>query len=414
MSAEPTPLRWPGAWKAANALALLNDTPINCLVADGGGVPESVAVQARQKGLTLVDPAAPPADVFIAKGEWPGVLAAEAPTAPAPSGAPDADAGPTGNPWVDSNGWKIRLESVRHPGARVWVDARPKGQPSPDSYALALADSAAYGGRWIISLDDRFAADVARGQADALAAWKKIAAAARFFDDRKAWSGYAPEAVVGIVSDFAGDNEYMGGELLNLVARTNQQYRVLLKNKLSPASFANLRAVIYGDATAPGAALKSAIMAFVQAGGLLITHPKWGIAPGMRASNQDNERYVWRTSGKGRIAFAKSEFDDPWAIAQESVLLISHRYDLLRFWNGGSVGSYYTMAPDRKRALVHILFYADQGPQEAGVRVAGNYRSAKLWTLDGKSSRIEMVPQKDAVELHLPAVAQYAAAELEA
>ena len=60
MSAEPTPLRWPGAWKAANALALLNDTPINCLVADGGGVPEAVAVQARQKGLTLVDPAAPP------------------------------------------------------------------------------------------------------------------------------------------------------------------------------------------------------------------------------------------------------------------------------------------------------------------------------------------------------------------
>ncbi len=150
-------------------------------------------------------------------------------------------AGPTGNPWVDSNGWKIRLESIRHPGARVWVDARPKDLVSPDSYPLVLADSAAYGGRWIISLEDRFAAEVAQGKADALASWKKIASAARFFDDRKAWSTYAPEAVVGIVSDFAGDNEYMGGELLNLVARTNQQYRVLLKDKLSPASFANLK-----------------------------------------------------------------------------------------------------------------------------------------------------------------------------
>ena len=78
------------------------------------------------------------------------------------------------------------------------------------------------------------------------------------------------------------------------------------------------------------------------------------------------------------------------------------------------MGSYFTMAPDRKRALVQMLFYADQGPEEAGVRVAGNYRSGKLWTLDGKSSSIEMVRQKDAVELHLPAVAQYAAAELEA
>ena len=86
----------------------------------------------------------------------------------------------------------------------------------------------------------------------------------------------------------------------------------------------------------------------------------------MRAANQDNERYEWRTSGKGRIAFAKSEFDDPWVVAQESVLLISHRYDLLRFWNGGSVGSYFTVAPDRKRALVQILFYAERGLDDVG------------------------------------------------
>ena len=132
-----------------------------------------------------------------------------APAAPAPSRAPDADAGPTGNPWVDSNGWKIRLESARHPGARVWVDASPKGPVSPDSYALALADSAAYGGRWIVSLDGGFAADVARGKADALASWKKMTGSAKFFEDLRAWSAYTPEAVVGIISDFTGDNDYM-------------------------------------------------------------------------------------------------------------------------------------------------------------------------------------------------------------
>ena len=403
MNAELTPLRWPSRWNTPAALALLNDSPINCLVADAGALPEPVAAEARRRGLTIADQAAPPAGVFITKGQWPGVQAQEATTS----------SGPTGNPWVDSNGWNVRLEAVRHPGARVWVDARPKGTVFADSYTLALADAAAYGGRWIISLDDQFAADVAQGKAAAVASWKKIATAARFFEDRSAWAGYAPEAVVGIVSDFAGDNEYMGGEMLNLVARTNQQYRILLKNKLSPASFANLKGVIYADATAPAPAVKSSIMAFVQAGGLLITHPKWGLAPGMRAATQDNERYWWRTSGKGRIAFAKAEFDDPWVVAQESVLLISHRYDLLRFWNGGSVGSYFTMSPDRKRALVHMLFYANSGPEESGVRVAGNYRSGKLWILEGKSSSLVMVPQKDAVELHLPAVGQYAAAELE-
>ena len=404
MSAALTPLRWPRDWKNDSALALLDGTPIDCLVADPGALPDSVAALARRKGLTVVDPAAPPAGVFITQGEWPGVQAHQG----------DATvAGPTGNPWVDSNGWRVRLESARHRGSRVWIDAQPKGQASPDSYALAFADSAAYGGRWIISLHSRFAAELLQGKADALASWRKITAAARFFDDRGAWSAYTPRAVVGIVSDFAGDNEYIGTELLNLVARTNQQYRVLLKNELSPSSFANLRAVIYADGTAPDPAVKSSIMAFVEAGGLLITHPKWGTPPGDRANNQDNDRYVWRTSGKGRIALAKSAFDDPWALAQESVLLISHRYDLLRFWNGGSVGSYFTMAPDRKQALVQVLFYADRGPDSAGVRVAGNYRSGKLWTLDGTNSRITMVAKKDAVEMDLPGTAQYAAAELE-
>jgi len=404
MPAELTPLRWPAAWKDPSALALLDNSPLNCLVADKGALPEPVAAQARQKGLTVVDLASPPAGVFIAPGVWPGVQALQGNT---------ASAGPTGNPWVDSNGWKIRLESIRH-ASRVWIDAAPaKGSVSPDSYSLAFADSAAYGGRWLISLDDPFASAVSRGNAAAMAGWKKITGAARFFDDRKAWSAYSSEAVLGIISDFEGDNEYMGGELLNLIARTNQQYRVILKNKLSAASFANLKAVIYGDVTPPSPAARNAILAFVQAGGLLITHPKWGMEPGFRAANQDSDRYWWRTSGKGRIAFAKAEFDDPWVIAQESVLLISHRYDLLRFWNGGSVGSYFVMSPDRKRALIHLLFYADL-TDEAGVRVAGSYRSAKLWTLDGKSSSLAMNPQKDAVELNLPAVAQYAAVELEA
>ena len=144
MNAELTPLRWPSRWNHASALSLLDDSPINCLVADPGALPESLVAQARQKGLTIADPAAPPAGVFITKGQWPGVQALQASTS----------AGPTGNPWVDSNGWNVRLESARHPGARVWVDAIPKGLVSADSHLLALADSAAYGGRWIISLDE--------------------------------------------------------------------------------------------------------------------------------------------------------------------------------------------------------------------------------------------------------------------
>src|ERR1035438_5932647 len=101
--------------------------------------------------------------------------------------------------------------------------------------------------------------------------------------------------------------------------------------------------------------------------------------------------------------------------ANDSAVLISHRYELLRFWNGGAVGSYLTVAPDRKRAVAHLLFYADQGADHVSVRIAGRWRKAGLWTPDWEGPRpVEMEIQQDAVELHLPMVGQYAAAELEA
>jgi hypothetical protein len=355
----------------------------------------------------IADPAAPPDGVSITEGVWPGVQMAR--------GQAAASSGPTGNPWVDSNGWKIRLEGALHPGARVWVDAKPTAGALAASFPRAIADCAAYGGRWIVTLDEGLAGGIAQGNADAVAAWKRIAGAARFFKDHDAWSGYAPVAALGIVSDFSGDNEFMGQELLNLAARTNQQAGVILKDKASAASFAGLRAAIYADAKPPEPGLRSLIMTFVQSGGTLITGPNWGPAPGTPSSGTELPGYAWRAAGKGRVALAREEFSDPYTLANEAVLVVSHRYDSVRFWNAGSAGFSFTASPAGKRAVVQMLFYTDRGVASVSVRVAGKYRTGKLWTLDGADARpLEMDLQKDAVELHLPTVSQYAAAELEA
>jgi hypothetical protein len=221
--------------------------------------------------------------------------------------------------------------------------------------------------------------------------------------------------VLGIVSDFSGDNEFMGQELLNLVARTNQQSAVILKDKASAASFAGLRAVVYADGKPPEAALRSRIMAFVRSGGTLITGPNWPEPPDQAGTGPDLPGYWWLDESKGHVALAKKEFDDPYALANDATLIVSHRYDSVRFWNAGSAGSYYTVSPDGKRAVVQMLFYNDRVAASVTVRVAGRYRTGKLWTLDApEPSRMEMDLQKDAVELHLPTVSQYAAAELEA
>ena len=101
--------------------------------------------------------------------------------------------------------------------------------------------------------------------------------------------------------------------------------------------------------------------------------------------------------------------------ANDTVVLVSHRYDLVRFWNGGATGSFYTVSPDRKQAIVHLLFYSNRGPDAASVRVVGRYRYARISPPTSLAARsVEMVSQKEAVEVHLPQVSQYVALELEA
>lgn len=414
MDAALTPMRWPGAWKDASALTLLKGSSINYLLVEKPAGLETIISQAKANGIQVGDAA--PSGVVMVPGVWPGIQVST------PASGASAASGPTGVPWVDSNGWAARLAAQLHPDSAIWIDAAPKGSRLfAQSYQTAIADTAARGGRWVISLDNDLVAALAAQKPAALETWQKISRAAAFFGGHKAWAEYAPKAVIGLVSDFSGDNEFFSREVLNLLDRTNEQYRIIVKTKANAAAFKGLRALVYPDAVAPASDLAKQVLAFVEAGGLLITGPKWGAAPGSPAKVDENPRYSSRILGKGRVAVAKDEMDDPYLVANDSVVLVSHRFDLVRFWNGGAVGCYLTMPADRKRAALQMLFYAERGGNlQRGaqgdaitVRIAGRYRSGKLWTLDQPAARdVELVPENDGTELRLPDVSGYTAVEL--
>lgn len=371
------------------------------LLIDNSDEVDPVRSRAAQMNLKVAHPDAPPDGIRMVKGEWPGVRSSR--------GRADASAGPTGVPWVDSNGWAVRLSAALHPDSGVWVNAAPPKFVFPSSYLTAVADSAAYGGRWIVTLDDALAEGVAKGNETALRTWKTIGDAAAFFAARKTWSAYVPAATVAVISAFTGDDEFFSSEMLNLLARAGQHYRVLPKGNVKAGSLAGLRAAIYADAQPPSPALRKELAAFVEAGGLLITTPVWG-EPASRQTT--HPRYYGWAQGKGRIARAIDAPADPYEMAQDAAVLISHRYDLVRFWNSGAYGSCYAVSPDRKQAVAHLLFYANRGPDAATVRIAGPYRKVKASTVDQPDIKVETVAQKDAVEVHLPQVSQYVALEL--
>jgi hypothetical protein len=399
-------MRWPAAWRDSSALDLIKGSAIDYLLIEKGPQFESVRTQARQAGLRIGVPDEPPSGVTLIKGQWPGVRTPRL-------DAGRVTAGPTGEPWVDSNGWQVQLAAALHPQAPVWVNAPPPEnfRASDGAYLIAVADSGAYGGRWVISLDSQLASGVAARRPEALEIWKKTVAAAGFFAQRQAWAGYTAAAVVGVISDFAGDNEAFSRELLNLLARAGQHYRILPKN--TAPDLEGLRAVIYADAQQPDANLRKQILGFVDAGGALIASPSWGAAPGAAAKLDDESPlFAARSLGKGKIALAKTPARNPYQWAQDSVVIVSHRYDMVRIWNGGATASYYALSPDRKNAVVHVLFYADRGPDAASVRIAGRWKAVKAWTPGGPVATIETEFQQDAIEVHLPQVPQYVALEL--
>lgn len=396
-------MRWPAAWKNPALLSLLNATPVNCLVLDAGADLGAVADAAKQKGLAVT--AGAPMGATLSKGVWPGI---------AIDTGGGASAGPTGVPWLDSNGWKIRLERALHAESECWIDAAPKpARVSPEAYAMAYMDAAAFGGRWVITLDEGTAAAIAGGTGTEH--WNKLMGAARFFESRQEWADFEPEAVVGVVSDFAGENDFLGGEVLNLLARTNQQYRVIVKGKSTDRAWRGLRAILYVDAQPPSKELRQRIEELVKGGVLLIAGPKWGTVSGAPVRDQEHPRYEIRTVGKGRVAIAKAALDDPYLVANDSVVLVSHRHDLVRLFNAGSVNTLLTASRDRLSMVLHLLFYADRGPQDASVRIAGKYRFAQLRTPGTAAPRqLELQPSGLGAELHLPPMEQYAAVELEA
>jgi hypothetical protein len=414
------PLRWPSAWTDPALLGLLEGTPFNCLAMEWSAALAPVAAKARAAGLSLVaigaeaaSPAAaaagleqPPESLLIASDSvWPAIA----------SQAGGAElSGPTANPWIDSNGWLMRLAKVRSPRRIAWLMFEPPGAPRVvllESYLRAIADTGIWGGRWVVSLDSDLRGGLARSDTKALASWKAIAGAVAFFERHRAWTSLEPLGVVGVVSDFAGPNELTNQEILNLLGRRNLAYRIIEKSAAATASLAGFHALINVDEGAPAPALRRRLLAFVERGGLLMVGGAWG--PEGKPAGMNHPRVDVCRLGKGQIAICKSSPPDPFMIARDVHMLLGRTYDVARFFNLSAYLSYCTASPGQTQELVQIVSFAIRFANDATAWVPGKYASARLWSLDSAGpSTVEMVSENGGTSLYLPPVPVYAGIEL--
>jgi len=415
------PLRWPSAWVDPALLGLLEGTPFNCLAMEWSAALGPVASKARAMGLSVVaigkDSAraagvgagltAPPDDLLLAADAvWPGIT---------PVNGAELS-GPTANPWIDSNGWYLRLAKVRSPEKTVWLMFEPPAPPRVtvlDAYLRTIADTGTWGGRWAVSPDADLRGDLPRGDAKALASWKAIGAAVAFFEKRRVWSLLQPLGVVGVVSDFAGPNKTATEEILNLLGRRSLAYRILEKSAVPTASLAGFQALIAVDAGAPAPPLRHRLLAFVQQGGLVMAGAGWKPADG-KPAGVDHPRVDVRKLGKGRLAISKADEPDPFMIARDVHMLMGRTYDVARFFNLSAFLSYCSATVDQTQEAVQIVSFAGRpGDDVATAWVPGKCTSARLFSLGSEDPKpLEMAPENGGTSLFLPAVPVYAGIEL--
>ena len=327
-------------------------------------------------------------------------------------GAAAAGAGPTGAPWVDANGWICALATAKAPGKTWWVLADPPEDVigyRPASYALAVADSAAYGGNWVIAFDADTRKALATG--GARDTWKAVTDAVQFFAARKTALQQPEAARLGVVSDFDGPNEFIAEEVLNLTPRRNLPYRVIDLPKLTAASLRGLKAVLWVDEKAPAGNAKTVLSAFVNAGGMLIAPASAADLVSGKPTGNFERRFDTYTVGKGKIALASEPWSDPWLLSADVHLLLGRKYDVVRTFNAGSCNVRYTAGA--AKGYAHVLSYTARSfGYPASIYVAHPYKTARWSNLNGVVDQpIEMKPKGAGVEVYLPDFGPYAVVE---
>jgi hypothetical protein len=377
------PFVWPGSWRDPALLDRLAGTPLNCLL------PPEDAASVRQAALArgLACPRVTwktwsetdwhaKADLFAVGGAvWPNL---------ARSGGSSQQAGPTGAPWLDANGWIILLARSRAPqGATVWIQSDPPDDVrgiDESQYRLALTEAWAYGARRPLRLAPHHAEALARGSEAALELWRGLMQLLEWQRERDAWRSWPAVAALLVVSDFSGANEYMAGEALNLAARQGVAFQPCETARLTAQGFAGRRAVLYVDSQPMPASALAAVRTFVEAGGLLVATRAAAQPFGpLRQSNEPHPRFQIFTLGRGRVAIGLADFDDPWLLARDTHLLMSRRWDTIRLFNGGSLQWYQAASPGGARSVVHLVNYARRpSANVVSMQINGPVRAARL------------------------------------
>jgi hypothetical protein len=290
--------------------------------------------------------------VSTSQGMWPGIHVEK--------GA-SATAGPTANPWIDTNTGYLRYARASTDAA-VWVAVSPppKSVYPVQRYMQAIGDAAINGGRWVVSLDDDFWRRLLAREPKALADWGHICSALSHFEEHKEWRSAAPAGQVAVVEDY-NDARFSGGLFDMMAAKQVPAYPVPF-GRVNAATLHGARVAVEPWPEGVPAAEQPALKAFVESGKAVVTG-----APASKKSSSDEEFVFDGTD---------TRVDQLW----QKVSAVLGRQNMgARLFNVASMLSNIVTLQGERQLVLHIVNYSDYPGSGITVRVPGNWHRARLY-----------------------------------
>jgi hypothetical protein len=290
--------------------------------------------------------------------------------------------------------WLVRSYRLGPDWRPVWVSQRPP-LDSPHAYLRSVADAAAAGGRWIVTLDDGLRARLFRKEDGALAAWRNISSVLKFYEDRADWRSFAPFGKLAIIPYSTGPNQDEAEEYLNLIARRHIPYKLIDRAKLGDTPLGDFRAVLALTLAPPSTAERKTLSDYAAAGGTVIAGPSWGGAP-------KDQSYTVVQAGKGGVAVYREEAPDPQAVTRDLFDLLFTEELGVSVFDAPSVLSYVSTGDFDKRMLIQLVNYADQPAERITVWVYEDFKKARLYTPEG--APVDLTPRRSGsrIEIAVP------------
>ncbi len=404
---------WPVRWQTVDSgsLALLEGSPLNCLlleepqwqrsfadaahakrltllavVRDGkaetaqratglgldgiaaeGPVSEPLRAWAKETGKPLVEilPRASldfqnAAVVATAQGLWPGVRVEK---------DGHAEARPTSGPWIETNSGYLRYaRAVTPTSSAVWIANRPPAEGlRGEQYVRAIADAAMSGARWVVSLDPLFWQALEKHETRALEGWQRIQRALSFYAQNEALCLLPDSSGLALLED-PSTGALISGGIVDMITAKHIPVTLSTPGAFTAAPPDGLKMLLNIDPSLLSAEQKEAVRGVARKGATLVNGP-----PGWKMSLPPPEQ----------ITFSDEQIKQLDGIWREINGLIGRRNFAVRVFGAPGMLSNLKADLKKKRLVMHMVNYTDYPVESIALQFNSKIKSAELVTPRG-------------------------------